>query len=1522
MDQLRSRRDARALATLPGQSRGHASHERIQDTKPNPAREHTTGVTLTQIHPLPGVDVETDIDIIAIHGLDTGSPGTWTWKFNRPDRHDVNWLADKDMLPSRVGQARILTCDWPAELFERSDLIQKRIEELARLLLDGIRRRPSATNTSSKRGGRPIVFIASCLGGIILMKALVMAQYESCSIGGSPGRDAHAIIFLATPFRGTSFQDVANWAEPGLKAWAWIRGQKVTRRLDDVKGPTFDLVKLVGDFTRLCRDDGLDRVMTFYELGNTNLYHKVFPWLLVGSKRLVDESSAILDIVPNPLPLDRPHVTMNKFHGKDDPEYQKVAGKLEEFLHGIREGTVLSRADAWIRNQCYAADRLQIRRLSDEELPMEQCYINLAIIEQQCGRVSNDSGYGPNGADSMSQSYPFSILSRQKVQTPDKSIQVELKALFNQRDGGEHGVIKPRRILIRGRAGVGKTTLCKKMVYDFIRQTSLHDSWTQWFDRLLWVPLRNLKRRPGQGYNLSLLFRDEYFRHHLGKDGLTRDDLAAELSRKVDDSKSERTLFVLDGLDEVSQLLASSNEMSDFLMMLLNKPNVIVTSRPNTSLPAIRAFDLELETIGFYPDQVREYIEKSFVDPDMKTTDLNKVKNVQSFLGNHRLIQDLVRIPILLDALCYTWNDHKPGNIPDTMTGIYRLIELKLWKKDILRLEKRHDGAQLSSFNLKTAPRPTIKGFVKEEMDFLESLAFTGLYDNTVDFSLEHIHGISHYFTPDLLPDKTLPSLSFLRTSKPSSDYRNQNYHFIHQTYQEYFAARYFVRQWNNPEGRLVLFALNGGEREIKLSNPVEFLQEHKYAAGYNIFWRFVAGLLDAESGVKETLRFFRTIEQEPFDLLGPTHQRLVMHCLSEVSNELQIRKNLLARLTQWMLLEAHLTSSCTIPGEPECPEEAILAALELVSDERRGRILGAVNKRLSDTTIMALIALLRDERETRYAAVIALDRQSHLSDQAITSLLALLEHEKKEVQLAAAEALRYRSNLSDTVITSLSVLLEHEQENVQFAAAQVLMRQSHLSGQAITRLLAILEDKNEKLQYAAAVVLHNQSNLSDTAIVSLLALLEHEQDTTRSAAAEVLRDRSNLSDTAIASLSVLLEHEQENVRFAAARALPRRPPDTMITSLIARLKHKEQQVRSVAAEALGRMAFSSDAVVEALETLLQSKDYNDQIAAVKALPEPHDLSDATIASLIARLKDESSPAQSVVAKALYGQRNLSNTTIAKILALLEHEREEIRSVAVKVLSRQILPDAAIEALTVLLQSKDDVLRAAAAKILIYQADLPDAAIEALLMLLQSEFDNSGCKSEVDRALCRRQNLPEEAVENLMKAQFREFNPWTVRVILSALNSQPNLSNAAIESLVALFREKEQYGKAWLTQSVGVHPNLIDKILKTILKTLGLLLETELPPEPINNIFRDSQFLKFVYGILLYESFQSHNSLYVRSDGGTCRCMLNQTSGRRTASFEESSVADEFHKLLGDCQTFWNEHGYKLWDSFGVDASQ
>lgn len=238
------------------------------------------GVSLTQVHPPPGADAETDIDIIAIHGLDTKSPDTWIWK-SEPPNQAVNWLAYPRMLPGRVGSARIFTCDWPADLFEQPDLIQKTAKVFARLLLAGIKRRPLPKARHRRKKDRPIVFIASCLGGIILMKALLIADHPPSEYTAIR-RSTRGIIFLATPFRGTSFQDVANWAEPGLRAWALIRGQKVSNLLDSVKGSTFHLEELVRRFTQLCQDkDYPYQVATFYETGKTSL-HRKFPlsWLI------------------------------------------------------------------------------------------------------------------------------------------------------------------------------------------------------------------------------------------------------------------------------------------------------------------------------------------------------------------------------------------------------------------------------------------------------------------------------------------------------------------------------------------------------------------------------------------------------------------------------------------------------------------------------------------------------------------------------------------------------------------------------------------------------------------------------------------------------------------------------------------------------------------------------------------------------------------------------------------------------------------------------------------------------------------------------------------------------------------------------------------------------------------------------------------------------------------------------------------------------------------------------------------
>lgn len=165
--------------------------------------------------------------------------------------------------------------------------------------------------------------------------------------------------------------------------------------------------------------------------------------------------------------------------------------------------TALEKADDWIRNERYTSERLKIERLSGAALPIEQCYINLVIVAQDTHQ----------GKGTILRITTNSRLPPEKVIAMDDMFQFQLAKLFDQRSGHDGRMIQPRRILIRGCAGVRKTTLCKRIVHDFIlgTQMELYNLWTKLFDRVLWVPLRNLKGQQEVGYNLNKLLYLEYF---------------------------------------------------------------------------------------------------------------------------------------------------------------------------------------------------------------------------------------------------------------------------------------------------------------------------------------------------------------------------------------------------------------------------------------------------------------------------------------------------------------------------------------------------------------------------------------------------------------------------------------------------------------------------------------------------------------------------------------------------------------------------------------------------------------------------------------------------------------------------------------------------------------------------------------------------------------------------------------------------------------------------------------------------
>ncbi|CAH0054140.1 unnamed protein product [Clonostachys solani] len=1115
-------------------------------------------------------------EIIAVHGLGADPDRTWTQAVERTQEreaaehrpaHDparIHLL--QDLLKSDFPQARILSFKHNSNWL--TDAPVKTTEEIGKSLLEEIK---------AKRLSRrlPIIFIGHSLGGIIIKQALCRDDSQEII------DDTSGIIFLGTPHQGSSVS-----ASGAVLAFMTGFLGSDTTLLQSLKSHDGQLSNLADRFQsrKVPNQDQPQKfqVISFYETKPTYL----LGWQSLGLVVSRDSAAVHMD---KQYSIDTDHSRLNKCAGPEDKLYMK----LKEAIGRLKDPSLLEQADTLIRNDHYTEERLKIERLSGDLLSMDQCYINLAIVDQS----GQDAGRLKEGDPTPS---PFSLFTRQKVETPDETIQVKLATIFNQRKGRDGRTMQPRRILIRGRAGVGKTTLCKKMVYDFTYgiQTDLHHSWTVLFDRLLWVPLRNIKERSAAGYNHEDLFYHEYFYGQGHEDGRC---LAKELWREVKRTnriKSGKTLFVLDGLDEVSHDLDRNDDMSRFLKDLLDQPNVIITSRPNANiLGGLGDLDLELETIGFYPDQVKAYIE---ADPKVKP----KANEVQSFLQHHWLIQGLVRIPIQLDALCYTWEDFDSGTVTNTMTGIYKAIEQRLWKKDIVRLQKQHGGRLVTASDIDPS---CVEDLVEDEICFLEGLAFTGLYNNMIDFTSKHRNAISkHFKSKELLLDKTIPCLSFLRTSDPLS--KNPMYHFLHLTFQEYFAARYFVRNWLACQP---LKCLEPNSKKVKQISPCKFLQKHKYSAHYDVFWRFVAGLLEAE-GEDEILRFLNTIEEEPRDLLGPTHQRLVMHCLSEVdsSTNLPIRSKLEAKLSQWLLFECDLTGSSLLARESECPDQALRTALATDTGHGRVGILEALQhpgRHLSEAAVAAAVALLKDDKAAvRDNAAQALGRQSSLPEAAATALVALLKDDNAAVR-HTAQALERQSSLPEAAVTALVALLKDDDAAVRHTAAQALGRQSSLPEAAATALVALLKDDNAAVRDNAAQALGGQSSLPEAAVTALVALLKDDDAAVRHEANYALGGQSSLPEAAVTALVALLKDDNAAVRREAIQALWGQSslPEAAVTALVALLKDNDGAVRRRAAEALERQSNLLDKILIAIGLLLESERTAETTSSTLRNPQP-----------------------------------------------------------------------------------------------------------------------------------------------------------------------------------------------------------------------------------------------------------------------------------------------------------------------------
>ncbi|KAK8070308.1 hypothetical protein PG994_006924 [Apiospora phragmitis] len=267
------------------------------------------------------------ISVVAIHGLDTESPRTWIYEKNGTQ---VHWLRDSDMLPAAIPEARIYTYDWNAKVFDHAP-VQTLLGHADNLL----------GQVAAERGqgneARPLIFVASCFGGLVLAEAICRAAQE-----GSPYREVLlatvGAVFLATPFAGTDAAQPASW----LVTIKGIMGEDASDNLiQDLQRHHNQFIERVQRFAEIALSIMLP-VRCFFETKKTDIYRRILPPSLARLRRgskgliLVAQSSACIHGHYRQ-GLEKQHVMMNKFEGPDDSQFKLVRYQIQQLASGAKE---------------------------------------------------------------------------------------------------------------------------------------------------------------------------------------------------------------------------------------------------------------------------------------------------------------------------------------------------------------------------------------------------------------------------------------------------------------------------------------------------------------------------------------------------------------------------------------------------------------------------------------------------------------------------------------------------------------------------------------------------------------------------------------------------------------------------------------------------------------------------------------------------------------------------------------------------------------------------------------------------------------------------------------------------------------------------------------------------------------------------------------------------------------------------------------------------------------------------------
>ena len=408
--------------------------------------------------------------------------------------------------------------------------------------------------------------------------------------------------------------------------------------------------------------------------------------------------------------------------------------------------------------------RAQLRPLfwdNTIQLPLEKVYTRLKIVSRQEPR---DQTKPKRWYDVFFPKY----FRRDKIGAGARTHEVDPCDIFGLLKKGDYVMT-----IIEGSPGIGKSTFCLKLAYDWANQSSSSASFPEFKLVLL------LKCRDIDG-DLTEAITEQLFPKDMSKDA------GEELLRFLEDiEKQKRVLIILDGLDELAE--KSKHYVDD----LLHRKRwafcyVLATTRQEKGIEVRKepefVFNLFLQIKGFTEEDSIEYIRRHFkiAGPEHSSKGEGLIEEIK----NNAFLQDLQTNPLNLLLLCVVYEDHE-GKLPSSRTDLYHVIVVCLLRR---YCAKHNVKARKKDRDLETQ--------FERDIRCVGTLAWNCLLNDRHSFLEEELEELES--RNEKLVARELGFVykeESLKRLKPDHEYC-----FLHKSFEEYLAASYIAQKLRRNE--------------------------------------------------------------------------------------------------------------------------------------------------------------------------------------------------------------------------------------------------------------------------------------------------------------------------------------------------------------------------------------------------------------------------------------------------------------------------------------------------------------------------------------------------------------------------------------------------------------------------------------------------------------------------------------------------------------------------------------------------